>query len=62
MIVLAYWINGRCKEWNSKEKRLKRLEMHGLVQGIVLKKLENVENATKNWLEEVFIQKVSKLY
>ena len=58
-IYTADWIDGRYYEWDSKEKQLKRIETHGLDQGVVLKKLENVESASRNWLEEVFIQNSS---
>ncbi|GBC12314.2 kinase-like domain-containing protein [Rhizophagus irregularis DAOM 181602=DAOM 197198] len=42
------WIDGRYEEWDSKEQQLKRYGR----QSVVLKKLENVENANKNWFEE----------
>src|SRR5437764_7280216 len=54
-IYTADWINGRYEEWDSKEKQLKR-EFQGQMQKVVLKKLENVESANRNWLEEVFIK------
>ncbi|GES78410.1 kinase-like domain-containing protein [Rhizophagus clarus] len=44
----AYWIDGRYDEWNSKEKQLKRKGGHD----VVLKKLENVENANRSWFDE----------
>ncbi|RGB34617.1 kinase-like domain-containing protein [Rhizophagus diaphanus] len=47
-IYTATWINGRYDEWDSKEQRLER---HGR-QDVVLKKLENVENANQRWFEE----------
>src|ERR1051325_9147441 len=50
-IYTADWNDGHYEEWDSKEKKLKRLAM----RGVVLKKLENVENANRNWFEEVFI-------
>ena len=50
-IYTADWIGGGYYEWDSKEKRLKRFGD----QKVVLKKLENVENASRNWFEEVFI-------
>ena len=48
-IYTADWIDGSYDEWDSKEKRLKRFGG----QQVVLKRLENVENANRNWLEEV---------
>ena len=33
--------------------QLKRIELHEQVQFVVLKRLENVESANQNWLEEV---------
>ncbi|RIA79883.1 hypothetical protein C1645_810656 [Glomus cerebriforme] len=47
-IYTATWIGGGYYEWNSKEKQLKRYGN----QYIVLKKLENVESANRNWFEE----------
>ncbi|PKC69398.1 kinase-like protein, partial [Rhizophagus irregularis] len=47
-IYTASWIDGRYEEWDSKEQQLKRYGS----QSVVLKKLENVENANKNWFEE----------
>ena len=48
-IYTAYWIGGRYEEWDSNEKKLKRFGD----QKVILKKLENVENANRSWLEEV---------
>ena len=48
-IYTADWINGRYEEWDSKEQRLKRL---GTFK-VILKRLENVENADQRWFEEV---------
>ena len=48
-IYTAEWINGRYFEWNSKKQQLIRFG----AQLVVLKRLENVENANKRWLEEV---------
>src|ERR1051325_10976332 len=48
-IYTADWINGCCWEWDSKEQQLKRFGKHN----VILKRLENVENANRNWLEEV---------
>ncbi|PKC50115.1 hypothetical protein RhiirA1_487363, partial [Rhizophagus irregularis] len=51
-IYTAEWVNGRYNEWDSKKQQLKRRGESGFVQIVVLKKLENVENANHNWLEE----------
>uniref|UniRef100_U9UV84 Protein kinase domain-containing protein n=1 Tax=Rhizophagus irregularis (strain DAOM 181602 / DAOM 197198 / MUCL 43194) TaxID=747089 RepID=U9UV84_RHIID len=51
-IYTAEWINGCYNEWDSKEQQLKRIGESGLVQTVVLKKLENVENANQSWFEE----------
>ncbi len=48
-IYTAVWIDGGCIEWDSKEQQLKRRRNYS----VVLKRLENVENANKRWLEEV---------
>src|ERR1051325_383045 len=48
-IYTAGWIGGRYDEWDSNEKRLKRFGN----QQVILKRLENVENANRSWLEEV---------
>ncbi|POG83050.1 hypothetical protein GLOIN_2v1469541 [Rhizophagus irregularis DAOM 181602=DAOM 197198] len=48
-IYTAKWINGWYNEWDTKEQRLKRYGEYL----IILKKLENVENANRNWFEEV---------
>ena len=48
-IYTANWIGGCYNEWDSKEQQLKRFGG----QLVVLKRLENVENANKSWLEEV---------
>ncbi|PKC61421.1 kinase-like protein [Rhizophagus irregularis] len=47
-IYKAYWIDGFYKEWDLKEKQLKRYRGHN----VVLKKLENVESANRSWFEE----------
>ncbi|GES78420.1 kinase-like domain-containing protein [Rhizophagus clarus] len=47
-IYEAYWIDGFYDEWDSKEKQLKRYGGHD----VVLKKLENVENANRSWFDE----------
>ena len=48
-IYTAEWIDGCYNEWDSKKQQLTR-SGDGYV---VLKRLENVENANKRWLEEV---------
>jgi hypothetical protein len=48
-IYTASWSKGIYYEWDSKKQQLTRFGR----QNVVLKKLENVENANKNWLEEV---------
>src|SRR4051812_22913425 len=48
-IYTAIWIDGKYNEWNSKEQQLIRL---GTIE-VILKKLENVENASQSWFEEV---------
>ena len=48
-IYTADWVNGRYEEWVSKEKQLKRLGGFK----VILKKLENIENANRSWFEEV---------
>jgi hypothetical protein len=48
-IYTAVWINGKYNEWDFKEQQLKRLGE----QYVVLKRLENVENANRSWFEEV---------
>ena len=53
-IYTAGWIDGCYKEWDSNEKRLKRSFESG-VQYVILKRLENVENANRSWLEEVYM-------
>ncbi|PKY45754.1 kinase-like protein [Rhizophagus irregularis] len=47
-IYTAVWIDGSYEEWVSKEKQLKRYGE----QNVVLKKLENVENANRSWFDE----------
>jgi hypothetical protein len=56
-IYTADWINGRYYEWDSKKQLLIR-EHPNSSQKVVLKRLENVENANQNWLEEVCNLKV----
>ena len=48
-IYTADWICGGYNKWDSKEKQLKRFGR----QHVVLKKLENVESANRNWFDEV---------
>ncbi len=48
-IYTAVWINGRYEEWDSKEHQLIRFG----AQEVILKGLENVENANQRWFEEV---------
>jgi hypothetical protein len=55
-IYTASWIDGRYNEWDSKEQKLIRF---GRLQ-VVLKELGNVENASKNWFEEVCNLKIFK--
>ena len=48
-IYTADWIDGWYEDWDSKEQRLVRLRDYS----VVLKRLENVENADQRWFEEV---------
>src|SRR5438034_83510 len=48
-IYTAVWIDGGYDEWDIKEQELKRFGK----QNVILKKLENVENANQSWFEEV---------
>ena len=48
-IYTAKWIDGGYEEWDSKEQQLIRFGM----QEVILKELENVENANQSWLDEV---------
>ena len=48
-IYTADWIDGKYEEWNSKKQQLIRLGS----QSVILKGLENVENANHSWFEEV---------
>src|SRR2546423_1594961 len=48
-IYTADWINGGYEEWDSKEQQLERFGEHE----VILKRLENVENANQRWFEEV---------
>ncbi|GBB99709.1 hypothetical protein RclHR1_03600005 [Rhizophagus clarus] len=47
-IYTANWIDGRYKEWDSKEQQLIRF---GTLD-VILKELENVANASQRWFEE----------
>ena len=49
-IYTAEWIDGEYLEWDSKKQQLTRI---GGVHVVILKRLENVENANQSWLEEV---------
>ena len=48
-IYTATWVVGKYDEWDSKKRQLKRLGNHE----VILKGLENVENANQRWFEEV---------
>jgi hypothetical protein len=56
-IYTADWINGRYYKWDS-EKQLLTRQFLNSSQNVVLKRLENVENANQRWLEEVCNLKV----
>ncbi|GBC45407.2 kinase-like domain-containing protein [Rhizophagus irregularis DAOM 181602=DAOM 197198] len=45
---ISEWVNGSYDEWDFKEQRLKRYGEHL----VVLKRLENIENANQSWFEE----------
>ncbi|POG74133.1 kinase-like domain-containing protein [Rhizophagus irregularis DAOM 181602=DAOM 197198] len=47
-IYTADWIDGKYEEWDSKEQKLIRFGG----QYVILKGLENVENANQRWIEE----------
>jgi hypothetical protein len=55
-IYTAEWIDGRYEEWDPIEQQLIRFGSHN----VVLKKLENVENANQSWFEEVCNLKLLK--
>src|ERR1044072_1051128 len=57
-IYTADWIDGCYEEWNNEEKQLDRI---GTLK-VILKKLENVKSANRNWLEEVFNNVISHNY
>ncbi len=48
-IYSADWIGGRYNKWDDKEKQLKR----GGTCKVILKSLENIKSANRNWYEEV---------
>jgi hypothetical protein len=57
-IFIADWIEGRYNEWDFKEKKLKRIGQHK----VILKGLENIEEANRNWFDEVstvYIENIS---
>ncbi|EXX69544.1 Sps1p [Rhizophagus irregularis DAOM 197198w] len=47
-IYTAVWIDGNFIEWDSERQQLKRFGS----QIVILKRLENVENANQSWIEE----------
>ncbi|CAB5106942.1 unnamed protein product [Rhizophagus irregularis] len=47
-IYTATWIDGRYEEWDSENQQLQRFGNHD----VILKELENIENASQNWFEE----------
>ncbi|POG73692.1 kinase-like domain-containing protein [Rhizophagus irregularis DAOM 181602=DAOM 197198] len=47
-IYTADWIDGNFIEWDSERQQLKRFGSHH----VILKRLENVENANQSWIEE----------
>ena len=51
-IYTAGWIDGSYFEWDSKKRQLIR-QFESRSQAVVLKRLENVENADQRWFEEV---------
>jgi hypothetical protein len=55
-VYTATWVDGHFIEWDSKEQQLKRFGEHY----VILKKLENVENANQSWFEEVCFLKYLK--
>ncbi len=54
-IYTADWIDRQYIEWDSKGNQLKRCRLQGQTQNVILKRLVNVESASRNWFEEVFI-------
>ena len=57
-IYTAEWIDGEYLEWDSKKQQLTRV---GGIHVVILKRLENVENANQSWLEEVRNLKVFQM-
>jgi hypothetical protein len=53
-IYKANWIDGCHFGWDSNKQQLKRVGR----QKVILKKLENIENASNSWFEEVCISKM----
>src|SRR5436309_2107051 len=53
-IYTAGWIGGCYFEWDSKKQQLTRKFESG-IKAVVLKILENVENADQRWFEEVCV-------
>ncbi|CAB4440326.1 unnamed protein product [Rhizophagus irregularis] len=47
-LLPTIWIDGSYDEWDSNKQQLKRFGS----QNVILKKLENIENANQSWLEE----------
>ncbi|GBB92316.1 hypothetical protein RclHR1_00020019 [Rhizophagus clarus] len=47
-IYTAVWIDGKYEEWDTKKQQLIRFGTHK----VILKRLENVESANRNWFEE----------
>jgi hypothetical protein len=56
-IYTADWIDGMYEEWDALERQLIRVNPNSF-QYVVLKRLENVENANQHWLDEVCNLKV----
>ncbi|GES90140.1 kinase-like domain-containing protein [Rhizophagus clarus] len=48
-IYIAMWLCGRYKYWDSNQRQLRRNKPF---QGVILKKLENVESANRSWFDE----------
>src|SRR3954462_12734175 len=55
-IYTASWIDGRYEEWDPKEQQLERFG----TEHVILKRLENVENANQRWFQEVCYLNVFK--
>jgi hypothetical protein len=55
-IYTADWVGGCYEEWDSKTQQLERVKRYGIkniVVKVILKELENIENASQRWFEEV---------